>query len=247
MKVKIFPYKLASKSAKDLAQALRVKRIRPGSSYRPTRYTRVINWGSSQFPFPSINTINEPRCVAIASNKLLALQSLKQAGVSTIEFTTSSATVQGWLNLGIKVVVRHKLNANSGDGIQILRHGDVVPYARLYTKYMKKDREFRIHVFQGRVFDFQEKRKRNGVRFEEGMNNSLIRSHLNGWIFCRAGVFVPEYVKQEAIKAVRALGLDFGAVDVIDNGGKAYILECNTAPGLEASTLNNYVNEFRKL
>jgi len=246
MRVKIYPYKLGSESARDLARALRVKRIIPGGRYSPTRYTKVINWGSSAFHFPSLNTINEPRAVATASNKLSALQVLKQAGVSTVEFTDSQATVRGWLNLGNKVVVRHKLSANSGDGIQILRNSYDVPYARLYTKYMKKDREFRIHVFQGRVFDFQEKKKKSGVVHEEGSDNHLIRSHLNGWIFCRTGVSCPEYIKSEAIRAVAALGLDFGAVDVIDARGRPYILEVNTAPGLENTTLQNYVAQFRR-
>lgn len=248
MRLKIFPYKLGSESARDLARALRVKRIIPGGRYKPTRYTKVINWGASNFHFPSINTVNTPSAVQVASNKLTALVAMQAAGVSVVPFTDVLATARGWLNLGSKVVARHKLRANSGDGIQIVRAGQDVPYAPLYTKYMKKDREFRIHVFRGKVFDFQEKRKRNGYDYEQhGEDASLIRSHLNGWIFCRTGVMAPEYVKQEAIRAVQALGLDFGAVDVVDFNSRAYILEVNTAPGLENTTLQKYVAEFRKL
>jgi D-alanine-D-alanine ligase-like ATP-grasp enzyme len=43
--------------------------------------------------------------------------------------------------------------------------------------------------------------------------------------------------------------LDFGAVDVIYNRAqdKAYVLEVNTAPGLEGSTLDNYVEAIQKV
>src|SRR5271154_6962934 len=111
--MKIFPYKLGSESAKQLAQALNIKRIKPHGRYAPTRFTKVINWGSSSFHFPSVNTVNEPRAVAVASNKLLALEAMKQGGVSVVEFTSNASTVRGWLNLRSKVVVRHKLNSNS--------------------------------------------------------------------------------------------------------------------------------------
>ena len=47
MSLYIFPYKLASKSAKALADALGVKRIKPiGSNYIPNPIDIIINWGS---------------------------------------------------------------------------------------------------------------------------------------------------------------------------------------------------------
>lgn len=57
----------------------------------------------------------------------------------------------------------------------------------------------------------------------------------------RDGVVVSDETKAEAVKAVAALGLDFGAVDiVIDREGKPVILEVNTAPGIQGTTLTNY-------
>lgn len=246
-KIKLYPYKLASASAKEIARALGVKRIIPGGKYRPTPSTTVINWGSSSMHFDNNNVVNKSSAVAKAANKLSAFLTMQLSGVSTVEFTTEARKVAAWLNVGNKAVVRHKLSANSGDGIEILRRGDEVPYAPLYTKYLRKDREFRVHVFKGNVFDFQEKKKKSGYIHEDNANSSLIRSHLNGWIFCRSGVICPEYIQQEAIKAIKSLGLDFGAVDIIDAGGKAFVLEVNTAPGMEHTTLANYVNEFKSL
>ena len=50
----------------------------------------------------------------------------------------------------------------------------------------------------------------------------------------------------EATKAVAALGLDFGAVDVIYNEkyGRAYVLEVNTAPGLGEGIAIMYARVF---
>jgi len=56
----------------------------------------------------------------------------------------------------------------------------------------------------------------------------------------------PEDIFLQSTLAVNCLGLDFGAVDIIYNQKKdvSFVLEVNTAPGLEGSTLNEYVKEF---
>jgi hypothetical protein len=86
--------------------------------------------------------------------------------------------------------------------------------------------------------------------------NELIRSHHNGWIFARGnarlrhldGVYKTP-IAEEALIAIEAIGLDFGAVDVIYNNPtrQAFVLEVNSAPGMEAgsTTLFNYVNAFK--
>lgn len=110
----------------------------------------------------------------------------------------------------------------------------------LYTKYIKKSREFRVHIFRGRVIDVQEKRKRQEVPNDEV--NYLIRNSHNGWVFCRDGVDCPDSILDLSIRAVSTLGLDFGAADIgwNDHYGRGYIFEVNTAPGLEGTTLDKY-------
>jgi D-alanine-D-alanine ligase-like ATP-grasp enzyme len=46
-----------------------------------------------------------------------------------------------------------------------------------------------------------------------------------------------------------ALGLDFGAADVLFNArrNQAYVLEVNTAPGLEGQTVNDYAEAFKEM
>ena len=62
-----------------------------------------------------------------------------------------------------------------------------------------------------------------------------------------AGVL--EGKEQEATAAVEALCLDFGAVDVVWNAtkNKAFVLEVNTAPGVEGTTLEEYKEYFENV
>lgn len=115
--------------------------------------------------------------------------------------------------------------------------------APLYTKYKRKDKEYRVHVFKGEIIDTQEKR-RVGKSHRPATYNEYIRNHSTGWVFCRGGLRIPIGLHELALSAITALELDFGAVDIIHNSKhqKSYVLEVNTAPGLEGTTLTKYVD-----
>ena len=115
----------------------------------------------------------------------------------------------------------------------------------LYVKYVKKRAEYRVHVFSGVAVDVQQKRKRNDTE-----TDSRIRSFNNGWVYCRDNINpYNAAILDQSIAAVEALGLDFGAVDVIwnDHYQRAYVLEVNTAPGLIGTTLTTYTDAIRGL
>ena len=130
--------------------------------------------------------------------------------------------------------------------------------AYAYRDRRKKKSEFRIHVFKRNgeyvVIDRQQKTLRTthpttGEPIDKTKVNFMIRNHRNGFIFQRNDIKVPADVEVQALKAMKVTGLDFGAVDVIwnEHEGRAYVLEINTAPGLEGTTLDNYIAEFRNL
>jgi D-alanine-D-alanine ligase-like ATP-grasp enzyme len=169
---------------------------------------------------------------------------LDEAGVNIPNFTTHRADAQRWLeNDECKVMCRTILNGHSGKGIVVAREVEELVDAPLYTEYIKKTHEFRVHVFNGNVIDYVQKKKRAGV--EE--RNKYVRSVENGWVFCREDIEVREDVKAIAIDAVLALGLDFGAVDVIlGHDGNVYVLEVNTAIGMEGTTVECYKNAFQE-
>jgi len=242
MKLKLFPYNMGSAGAKALAQALEAIRVFPDRGYRHYRNHLVINWGNSTPPAwyqESLPFLNKPEAVALATNKRKTLQTLMEKGVATLEFTTIKTIAQHWLDMGYRVFGRKTLTGTGGAGIIIMNEGQITEECPLYTKGVKKDKEFRVHVFNGEVIDFQQKKKRHG--FTGGTTG--IRNHENGWVFTRTGVELPEAVKTESIKAVTALGLDFGGVDVCTTlDGKVAVLEVNTAPGIEETTVNSYKN-----
>lgn len=248
----IFPYKAGSMSAKSLSESLPAKRIKlKGSKFKPNARKVVINWGSSAMPaaYAGCKVLNKPENVALAANKLRAFVAMSEAGVNVPVFTTSSDEVDtGGREGAVTWVVRHKLSGHSGQGIELLHAGDDVPQAPLYVKYVKKKDEWRVHVFGDDVVDVQRKARNRDVADEDV--NWAVRNHGNGFIFARnEDRDVPEDVTAQSVAAVAALGLDFGAVDVIYNEreGKAYVLEVNTAPGLTGSTLDGYTERFKSL
>lgn len=248
----IYPYKLGSASAKALREGLssklgyRVKLVRPDGRFRPRRGDMVINWGNSTQPRWELANPdkNHPAAISAASNKTITFTTLNEADIPTPEFTTSRDTAQSWVDEGITTVVRHTVTGHSGQGIELISEG-TVPEAPLYTKYKKKRAEFRVHVANGEVIDTVQKKKRNAEDRPDNFT-TFIRSHSNGWVFCREGVTDCARRNSIAVAAVSALKLQFGAVDIIYNAleDKYYVLEVNTAPGLEGTTLQKYVEAF---
>lgn len=243
MKLKVLPYKPGSQSAKALVDSLRPYAVIKKQRTPVTgRKKVVLNWGNSdpQFSLNNVTVLNKPQAVSKASNKLTALQIMKEGGVRVPDFTTDINVAKGWIEEERLVFCRTLLRANSGRGIVIAKEvEDVVP-APLYVKYIRKEKEYRLHVFNGEVIDAVEKRRRSGFQ-ESGVYNKYVRSYEQGWIMARENVVIDQATKAEAIKAVRVLGLDFGAVDIVINrDNQPVVLEVNTAPGIQGTTLENY-------
>lgn len=245
MKLRVLPYKPASESAKALVNSLRPGAIiKKQTTAVKGRRKVLLNWGNShpQFSLTGVTVLNKPEAVGRASNKLVALQVMKAAGVNVPDFTSDRTVAQGWITAGKIALCRTLLRANSGRGIVISRQASELVAAPLYVKYIRKEIEYRVHVFNGVVIDAVEKRRRSG--FQESTDyNRYIRSYKQGWIFARENVVLSEAVKAQAINAVAALGLDFGAVDIViakDRAKTPYVLEVNTSPGLQGTTLQSY-------
>jgi glutathione synthase/RimK-type ligase-like ATP-grasp enzyme len=183
--------------------------------------------------------------VALASDKLATFRALEnQDGIRIPAFTTDRAVATGWLRDGINVVARTVLRGHSGAGIVLVDQKNAeLPAAPLYVQYVKKQQEFRVHVAFGKVIDVQEKRQRKDY---EGDTNFQVRNHHTGWVYCREDIKQPAELEPMAVATVARLGLDFGAVDIIYNAKSnvCYVLECNTAPGLEGTTVERYAQAF---
>jgi len=258
MKIRLEPYKLASRGGKAFAKHAGILRATRQQVDKHEDFDVCINWGNSERRF-NAKYINNPEAVAIASDKLKAAQAFGEAGVSQPEYTTERDIAYAWYEAGETVCCRRLLRASNARGLTIARSsssttdsGKCLPAkglasAPLYVKYVKKATEYRVHVVGGNVIDIQEKRKRQEVPNEDV--DYEIRNTDNGWVFCRDDVDCPECVTDNAIAAVAACGLDFGAVDIGYNKRRevASVYEVNTAPGVEGSTLESYFNAFCEL
>jgi hypothetical protein len=140
-----------------------------------------------------------------------------------------------------RICVRHLTNASEGRGLEIVEREGCNIQAPLYTEYIPKKREFRVHVWADAVIDVQQKRRRVD---HAGERDPHIRNTANGYVFCRDGVVEPDDLRGLALAAVRSLGRSYGAVDVIWNEArnKSYVLEVNSRPGMEGTTLEKYAD-----
>ncbi len=268
MRFRILPYKQGSRSAKALAEALDGKVLKlAGSTYKPKGGDIIINWGNTNGlssaiqPFPDLpegeyfSVANNNLKIKTASNKLNFFNLIKDEAFCP-PFWTNKEDIP---DEAFPIVCRTILSGHSGSGIVIADNRDGLVPALLYVKYIKKKDEYRIHLGGGesepihgdwgasipetKVIAIQRKARRLGVENP----NWRVRNHANGFVYVREGVNPPQAVEEAAKKAFEATGLDFGAVDVIwnDKEQKAYVLEINTAPGLEGQTVTDYANFFR--
>lgn len=244
MKAFIQPYKLESEGASALAKALGIRRIRDvDSAYVPKPDHVILNWGNSKKYYPNVKYLNLPSKVDIACDKLKTFQKFdgNESGVMFPVFTTSRGTAQAWWDAERTVIARKLLRASEGEGITVIRPGEPFPDTSfpLYTLYVRKMKEYRVHVFQGVVIDVTEKRRKKDF---VGDTIPELRNYKYGWVFCHDDVEPHPNVTRQAKLAVKLLGLDFGAVDVIwnEHKEKAFVLEVNTAPGIEGQTLEKY-------
>lgn len=253
MKMYIYSHNPHSEGAKLLSQALNVKRVKHGNSkFRGGMGKAIINWGAGTLPDQVMacqRILNKPEAIRKASNKLKSFELFREAGVTIPPFFTTKRQADEYLaeNRGSSIVARTVLAGHSGIGIVIGSAAEDIPEAPLYTVYVKKQEEYRYHVFMGQVVDIQRKARKRDV--PDDAVNWQVRNLDGGFIFAREGVVASPVASEEAVKAVAALGLDFGAVDLIYNAreDKYYVLEVNTAPGLSGTTLDGYKQRFQEV
>lgn len=251
MTAMLYPYKAGSESAKALSDALGIKRIaHKASKFVGGKDKLIINWGASEVPdeVAKCKILNPPEAVKRASNKLLTFSTVDMYRVMPV-YTTDKAIAAEFIRAGRIIVERHKLTGNSGEGIRIVESVDDLQDCPLYVEYIPKKQEYRVHVFRGSAVDIQRKARRRDV--PDDKVNWRIRNHDNGFIFARQEAVgdVPTKVLDYAIFAVRKLGLDFGAVDIVFNEkqNRPYVLEVNTAPGMTGETLGGYKLRFSRV
>lgn len=246
----LYAYNNASASAKALSDSLGIRRIKhEGSRFRGRSDKVVINWGSSSLPDEAEKCfiVNDPYRVGLVANKLSFFLNYGGRDSGCVPSTVDQDVVADWIDERHTVVARHKLSGHSGEGIELIT-SHPIPNAPLYTLYVPKKDEYRVHVVRTedgpKVFDIQRKAR----DLDNPNPNWKVRNHENGFVYARNDLVVPTCVEETSLKVFEATGLDFGAVDIIYNerDNRAYVLEVNTAPGLTGTTLDKYVEMFKE-
>lgn len=260
-----------------LAAALGIPHAAP-TAYRHTRHSRaIINWGVSVEPnwtaAKGFVYSNTREAVLNCANKLECFNRLIRSKVPCVGATWPGAQYldgtkdpawdeKVWLEEDGKIVVRHVLNGHSGAGIQIVRRGEEIPEAPLYTRYFRKHAEYRVHVAFGEAILVQQKRRASDYVAGSIPNDNLVRTHDNGWNFCvndlQCDVFgYRRPLEGLALQAIEALKAKHGAVDILvrhtanEGTGRELaaqvVCEVNSAPALKSETaINAYAAAFTK-
>ena len=227
-----------SVTGKALRQQFRAVRKRTD---RKAKCDLFIRWGSTE-EFPNLRykyELNTLEAVKRTANKLEMLRTLSLAGISIPQFGTDLEGTESHKDNKGNYYIRNKLG--------VVRYGnDFNPTTDLYyTKpVMYKRREYRVHVFNGKVIGLYEK-----VPFDATPENrpKLFKSDTCNFVRCDPLISrVDQSAQQMCIAAVSSLGLLMGGVDLIRNkDGEFVICEVNSSPGLNSIMIARYVNEIR--
>lgn len=131
-----------------------------------------------------------------------------------------------------------------GRGLWLCRNVDDVIRARRGTRrkraathfmeYVDASHEYRVHIFQGKSIRISEKERGSHGETAHG-DYTTIKPTGN-----------VRHVRKAAKKAVAALGLDFGAVDILADDNNCWVLEVNTAPGLGGTMPRVWADTFKQ-
>ena len=208
---------------------------RASNTFIPQRYPHfLVNYGRG-YPGAHLNT-NAGRL-----NKLSQYEKLREAGVSQPRMFRKGEYIP---DDAFPVLARKKYHTQGRDITYIHNRRELEQLSGykydFLTEYINKSAEYRVHILGDDAFV--------SVKFcGDNVADPVVRSHDNGW---RQIEYDREW-KDELIilatKAIDALGYDFGACDIIRKKDKLYLLEVNSAAGLEPRKIQLYKDYFQKM
>jgi hypothetical protein len=193
----------------------------------------VVNWTGGVLASPDTPPVLMLNSRA-RTDKLFQLRKLKEAGLPVPPFLArgeEGALDPSW-------VPRTKFHQQGFDFTRPIRPD-------FWVKRLSLDDEWRLHIFKTKRGNF--KLLRSGLKLPKGPRfHPWVKSHRLGWKISYIGG-APQDLVSLGRKALEVLALDFGAVDIARSvGGKPYLLEVNTCPGLEAGTLSRYAEAIQE-
>ena len=231
--------------ARNLASALGCKAMLPPNNKRARRalfkeHDLVINMGWST-GWAHLNPLGYKN--VWKKDKVKASTVMEEWGVSVIPYYHPNY-VSRMLEKFSFPILRRKAKHSKGRDIKIVDSITEVTYGYWYVPIFDKKREYRAHVMFGEVIKLFRKHPEDKTKLVWCNDSSR---------FERVNPENSSYnkIKEQAIKAVEALGLDFGAVDIgvrkfKREGEEVVVFEVNTAPSLNESTAECYGEVIRR-
>lgn len=184
-------------------------------------------------------------------NKLKQYAFFKEKKLPHPEWTEDYEVANTWLAEGHTVIARKRIKGQTGNGIAVLKPGpDSADLAmkgefKVFTKYIKKKREFRVNLFKHKVVNIREK-----VKVGPSGTDSHVRSSSNGYTttHCRP---MTAALKERLIALAEAASpvseSDFIGVDICYNEFKdlVFVLEVNSGPSIEGSSVKDFVKAMQ--
>ena len=235
--------------ARNIAEALACKRFAfksatDGIIIRYGNVRTVNRSGHVAHPRYEINTIE---AINNARNKFKSLGLMEAGGCRVPQAVTIIPAIP---NNSTDVWFGRTFYHHKGLDIKVCKTNRDVKNAidegsEYFVKYIPIGKEYRYHVFGDKILQACIKFKEAG-NGGVGTEEDIIRNLDHGWKF--AEIEPQPKASEYAIKACRALGLHFGAVDIIEEQGHTflYVLEVNTAPGLDNKRLEAYITAFKE-
>lgn len=188
-----------------------------------------INWGRAR-----ANTALNPD-ISNATNKRKMRELFEQHDVPAPSLMDAGHAIEAVL--AGKVVVGRPDQHTKGRGYWLCRSTVDIKKALKGTRrkkaathfieYVDAPHELRVHIFLGKSIRISEK----------------AHTEFHKYTTIKPTIDVA-HVRSAAKQAVTALGLDFGAVDILATEDNAWVLEVNTAPGLGGSMPRVWANKF---
>lgn len=190
--------------------------------------TNLINCGNHIFADDSLFRINKPSMINNASNKSVSRRMLRDAGIKVPITFFYGESVE------FPCIARpshhhggnhfHIIN-NMSNLSALAERNDLHDW--YFALIFVKTHEYRVHCAHGKVLIIQEKPLVDGeIRGNQAVNHESWR--ILKWSEFHPGICI------ESLRAVEALGLDYGAVDIMYNAenNTFAICEVNTSPSI---------------
>ena len=226
---------------------------------RRLKFDFIVNLGYFRaFDSKGAKVINSPDAVARSSNKRRARQIFQNQKVPapTLFMLPNSIGMMDF------PVVGRTTHHTKGHGFWLCSNKQELTRsisggATHWMKYIANTREFRIHAFASTLGTEVSADDYAVLKLSEKLpdgpkakRDAVVKNHDNGWIFTYPADKddpILTIARRAGKQAVAALGLQFGAADVMVSvdDDKAYVLEVNSAPCLtdeQANTVEKYVD-----